>query len=140
MVPECIDRKVGSFFRVMMKKSVPENVADCSNEYNFGELWEARLRWSGCPACRPEFAVVPAVFKQIGVGLESRCRDGLSGFHDDFLAKKCSLLAAVSDLPSAHPESSWNWPCESRMWQFYLSWAGSTEPYPVSTPINQRRQ
>jgi len=74
MVPDCIDPKAGGFLRDLMKKSVPEIVADCGNDYDFGELWEARLHWSGCPACRPEFAVVPAIFKQIGVGLEQKWR------------------------------------------------------------------
>jgi hypothetical protein len=104
MVPDCIDPKVGSFLNEIMKKSIPENVADCSNEYDFGEVWEARLHWSGCPACRPEFAVVPAVFKQIGVGLEKKWSDALSDCRDDFLAKKASLLAAACDVSNVCPE------------------------------------
>jgi len=104
VIPDCIDPKAGGFLRDLMKKSIPENVDDCWNEYDFGELWEARLHWSGCPACRPEFAVVPAVFAQIGVGLENRCRDVLSDFRDKYLREKNAILAAAKDLPSAYAE------------------------------------
>jgi hypothetical protein len=104
MTPECIDPKAGGFLRDLMKKSVPEIVADCWNDYDFGELWEARLHWSGCPGCRPEFAVVPAVFKQIGVGLEKKCRDALTEFRDYYLGQKEAILAATDDLPRAYAE------------------------------------
>ena len=101
MTPDCIDPKAGGFLRDLMKKSVPEIVADCCD---FGELWEARLHWSGCPACRPEFAAVPAVFKQIGVELEKKWRDALSECRDYYIGQKDALLAATDDLPRAYAE------------------------------------
>jgi hypothetical protein len=105
MIPDCIDSDLGNILRDIMKTSVAENVADCWNEYDFGSgLWEARLHWSGCPACRSEFAGVPAVFQQIGLGLENRCRDNLSSSKGDFLGQKDALLAAANNLPSAYPE------------------------------------
>jgi hypothetical protein len=105
MIPECIDPDLGNILRDIMKTSVAENVADCWNEYDFGGgLWEVRLHWSGCPACRSEFAGVPAVFQQIGLGLENRCRENLSSSKGDFLRQKDALLAAANDLPSAYPE------------------------------------
>jgi hypothetical protein len=104
MVPDCIDPNVGGFLREIMKKSIPENVADCWSAYDFGDLWEARMHWSGCPACRPEFAGVPPVFKSIGVGLENRCRDVLSYFRDNYLREKNAILAAAKDLPTAYAE------------------------------------
>jgi hypothetical protein len=68
MVSACIDPTVGDWLREMMNLPVPEVVSWC--HHDFSELWEARLHWSGCPACRTEFAGVLPVFKQIGVGLE----------------------------------------------------------------------
>lgn len=104
MAPDCVDPQVGVFLREVMKKSIPENVADCWSEYDFGELWEARLHWSGCPACRTDLTGVPSVFRQIGAGLESKCGDILAEFKDSFLREKTSLLAGAGDLSSAYPE------------------------------------
>jgi hypothetical protein len=104
MGPDCIDPEAGGLLREIMKKSVPENVADYGCEYDFVALWEARLHWSGCPACRPEFTGVPAFFAQIGAGLENRFRENLSYVKDDFLSQKNKLLAVADDLPSAYPE------------------------------------
>jgi hypothetical protein len=105
MIPDCIEPDLGNLLRDIMKTSVPENVADCWNEPDFGRgLWEVRLHWSGCPACRSEFAAVPAVFAQIGIGLEDKFRESLASFKDDFLGQKDALLAAANDLPSAYPE------------------------------------
>ncbi len=105
MTPDCVDPQVGGFLRAIMKKSIPENVADCWVEYDFSELWEARLHWSGCPACRPELIGVPAVFRQIGAELEKRCRGVLSDYKDEFRRQKDSLLARVDGLSSAYPEA-----------------------------------
>src|ERR1700677_881169 len=105
MIPDCLDPALGNILRDIMKTSVAENVADCWNEYDFGGgLWEARLHWSGCPACRSEFTGVPAFFQQIGLGLENRCRENLSSSKGDFLGQKDALLAAANNLPSAYSE------------------------------------
>ncbi len=102
MVPACIDPTVGGWLREIMNLSVPEVVGWC--HHDFSDLWEARLHWSGCPACRIEFASVLPVFKQIGVGLENRCRDAVSYFRDDFLRQKNSFLAVANDLASVDAE------------------------------------
>ena len=104
MVPDCIDPKVGGFLREVMNKSVQENVSDWGGYYSFEELWEARLHWNGCPACRPEFTGVPAFFAQIGTGIDNTCRDVLSDFRDKYLREKETILSAAKDLPSAYAE------------------------------------
>jgi hypothetical protein len=121
MVPDCIDPKVGSFLRGLMKKSALESVDDCANEYDFGHVWEARLHWSGCPACRPEFPVVPALFRELGVGLEKRWRDALSDCRDDFLGRKNATLAATDDLTKAYAEIMALWAiADDDVFAFYL--------------------
>jgi hypothetical protein len=121
MVPDCIDPKVGSFLRDLMKKSALESVGDCANEYDFGHLWEARLHWSGCPACRPEFAGVPAFFRELGVGLEKRWGDALSDCRDCCLREKNAILAATDDLTKAYAEIMALWAiAEEDVFAFYL--------------------
>ena len=104
MAPDCIDPKMSGFLSGIMRKAVPENVADCWERYDFGDLWEARLHWSSCPACRTEFTDVATVFTQVGVGLENRCGEVLSYFRGNYLRENNSILAAAKDLPSAYAE------------------------------------
>jgi hypothetical protein len=135
---DCIDSKAGGFLREVMKKSVPEIVADCGSDYDFGELWEARLHWGGCPACRPEFAGVPAVFTQVGVRLENRYREALFDSKDNFLAKKASLLAAGGDLLSAYPEIIVEWALwESDVGSFLCH---GQEALSLRVPIDSREE
>jgi hypothetical protein len=102
MVPDCIDPTVGGWLREIMNQPIPETVGWC--HHDFSELWDARLHWSGCPACRTEFAGALPVFKEIGAGLENRCRSALSWLRDKFLQKKNSFLTSANDLASAHTE------------------------------------
>jgi hypothetical protein len=104
MVPDCIDPEAGGLLREIMNTPVQQNVSDCWGQYDFDALWEARLHWSGCPACRPKFTGVPEFFAQIGAGLENRCRENLFYVKDEFLAQKNRILAEAHDLPSAYPE------------------------------------
>jgi hypothetical protein len=109
MIPDCIDPEAGILLRKVTEKAVAENVAECWGEYDFFDLWELRLHWSGCPRCRTEFRDVPRSFAHIGIGLENRCKDVLSRFRSDFFEQNKSLLAAAKDLPSAHPEIIARW-------------------------------
>jgi len=101
MIPDCIDPEINAFLRDILTKSIPESGTDCLNEYDFVNLLEARLHWGGCPACRPEFTGVPAVFAKIGASLASGCRDALAYIKDDFLEQKNLLLAESENSPNA---------------------------------------
>jgi hypothetical protein len=108
MVPDCVDPEVRGFLREIMNNPVSETVVECWH-HHIGDLWEGRLHWSGCPACRTEFASVLPVFRQIGVGLENKCRDELSSLKDDFVHQKNSLLAEADDSASAYTEIIVEW-------------------------------
>jgi len=95
MVPDCIDPQERGFLREIMTKPIPEAVAEWQNNSN--DLWESRLHWSGCPACRTEFAELLPYLKQMGLGVANKCRCHLSQLKDEYLLMKNSRLAKADE-------------------------------------------
>jgi hypothetical protein len=99
---DCIDPKEGDFLRGIMEMSA-EDIRDENWRY-CGDLLDARLHWSGCPSCRAEFGGLPPLFQQIGLELQKTCGAVVSGFRDEFLKEKNSILAEGNDLARAYAQ------------------------------------
>ena len=99
---DCIDPKEGDFLRGIMEMSA-EDIRE-ENWRHCGGLLNARLHWSGCPSCRAEFGGLPPLFQQIGLKLQKNCGAVVSGFRDEFLKAKNSILAEGNDLARAYAQ------------------------------------
>jgi hypothetical protein len=99
---DCIDPKEGDFLRGIMEMSA-EDIRE-ENWRHCGDLLNARLHWSGCPSCRAEFGGLPPLFQQIGLELQKNCGAVVSGFRDEFLKEKNSILAEGNDLARAYAQ------------------------------------
>jgi hypothetical protein len=97
---ECIYPEIRDGIREMMEGSI-EEIARFELG-GPGDIWDARIHWNCCPACRNEFPSLPAVLEQAGRNMEQVFAASLCLMKDNFLAQKTSLATMGSD-GSAYP-------------------------------------